>query len=178
MSHSADSRSGILCVHFGVYSCISWELFNFFSKFNANVFCIILRLKKVQSMCPTAVTLGIFLLSFGGLFLFFLSVCFLMKFCTDDLDNSLMIIKLIKILWDLALCCRHFGIIWGYFKVCFSIYCDMFNISFMKFCTDILAITLMVKEDKWNIKPVFSPGGHFEVSLSPFSICSSMSSET
>ena len=112
-------------------------------------------------MCPTAVILGIFLLSFGGLFLFFLSVCFLMKFCTDNLDNSLMIIKLIKILWDLALCCRHFGIIWGYFKVCFSIYCNMFNISFMKFCTDILAITLMVKEDKRNIKPVFFSWGPF-----------------
>ena len=66
-----------------------------------------------------------------------------------------------------------FGAILRYFSL-FIVICLMF---FIIFCTDILAITLIVKKTSKIYDMLSFPSGHFEVSLSSFWVCSPLSSE-
>ena len=117
-----------------------WELFSFFSWDLYKYFLYYYTKKRSQHVLLCQCYFGVFFGLLGVMFLFFFrTVCFLMKFCTFNLDNTLMISSVKQN--PIGYFFRFLGAILGMFLYFLQAVQDFF----MKFCTDILAITLIVK---------------------------------
>ena len=126
-------------------------------------FCVLLHYNCKRGMIVWG-NLGCFLFFIRYVFLF-LENCFLIKFFSNFLDDTLMIIDWKKLYGMCFFAACHFKIFLRSFLDTFlSFLCDV-QYFFLTFCTDSLGLTQTIKKRRKMYGVLLSPWGHYEVCI-------------